>query len=120
MADVASLLTLVDEFPNLAIVKCEANPPTQSIKRVAELTSGRVKTLIGWGGIFWEVGIVAGASGIQPGCGLTDLYLWANKALLDGDLSEFGFRLNASSNLITVVTQLVQSLRQLGKKLNLA
>jgi 2-keto-3-deoxy-L-arabinonate dehydratase len=94
MSDVASLITLVDEFPNLAMVKCEAFPPTESIKRVAELTSGRVKTLIGWGGIFWEVGAVAGASGIQPGCGLTDLYLWANRALLDGDLNEFSFRLN--------------------------
>jgi 2-keto-3-deoxy-L-arabinonate dehydratase len=94
MADITSVLTLVDEFPNLAIVKCEENPPTESIKQIAELTSGRVKTLIGWGGIFWEIGAAAGVSGIQPGCSLTDLYLWANKALLDGDLDEFGFRLN--------------------------
>jgi 4-hydroxy-tetrahydrodipicolinate synthase len=101
MKDVAELLTLADQYPNLQIIKCEANPPSESILRVREITEGRVKTLIGWGGIFWEEGAAAGAQGIQPGCGLTDLYLWAEKALLSGDLKEFSERLQKFLPLIT-------------------
>jgi len=94
MQDVAELLTLADQYPNLKIVKCESNPPEESIKRVFEITEGRVSSLIGWGGIFWESGDLAGAKGIQPGCGVTDLYKWSEAALISGDRNEFSRRLN--------------------------
>ena len=94
MADVADLLTLADEFPNLKIVKCETSPPAESIKRVAQITNGKVQTLIGWGGIFWDSGDAAGAKGIQPGCGVSDLYKWTETALVSGDRAEFVRRLN--------------------------
>lgn len=101
MADVAELLTLAAEFPNLKIVKCESNPPADSIKRVNEITNGKVQTLIGWGGIFWDSGDLAGAKGIQPGCGVTDLYKWSEEALILGDRSEFTRRLNSFIPWIT-------------------
>jgi len=94
MADVTGLINLASKYENLQIIKCEANPPTESIKTVNSLTNGRVRTLIGWGGIFWKEGVAAGADGLQPGCGLTDLYLWAERALLAGDHKEFESRLD--------------------------
>ncbi|CAN2217594.1 DapA Dihydrodipicolinate synthase/N-acetylneuraminate lyase [Candidatus Nanopelagicaceae bacterium] len=94
MADVTGLIHLANKYENLKIIKCEANPPTESIKTVTSLTDGRVRTLIGWGGIFWKEGVAAGADGLQPGCGLTDLYLWAERALLEGNQQEFESRLN--------------------------
>jgi 4-hydroxy-tetrahydrodipicolinate synthase len=105
MQDVAELLTLVDQYPNLQIIKCEANPPSESILRVREITKDRVKTLIGWGGIFWEEGAAAGAQGIQPGCALTDLYLWAEKSLLAGDHNEFAKRLQKFLPLVSTWIQ---------------
>jgi dihydrodipicolinate synthase/N-acetylneuraminate lyase len=101
MADVGELLTLADEFPNLKIVKCESNPPGDSIKQVREITNDRVETLIGWGGIFWESGDAAGAKGIQPGCGVSDLYKWAERALVSGDRKEFIRRLDTFIPWIT-------------------
>ena len=74
MEDVAVLAQLADEYANLAMIKCEANPPFESIKRVASLTNGSVGTLIGWGGIFWAQGVRAGALGVQPGCAFPDAY----------------------------------------------
>ncbi len=94
MSDVSGLVQLAERHKNLSIIKCEANPPTESIKKVDELTHGSVRTLIGWGGIFWKDGVAAGADGLQPGCGLTDLYLWAEQALNSGDLQEFDRRLD--------------------------
>ena len=92
-ADVSGLVNLADRYSNLAIVKCEANPPMESIEKIAALTNGRVRSLIGWGGIYWKEGVAAGADGLQPGCGLTDLYLWAERALLSGEQAEFEKRL---------------------------
>ena len=81
--DVGDLVTLSEKFDNLKMVKCEANPPADSIKRVHQLSNKKVETLIGWGGIHWVSGAAAGAKGIQPGCSLTDLYLWAEQSFLD-------------------------------------
>ena len=94
MEDVAVLAQLSNEFPNLSMIKCEANPPSASIARVEELTNGVVGTLIGWGGIFWAEGVQAGALGVQPGCALTDAYIWAQRALDTGDFMEFEKRVN--------------------------
>jgi 4-hydroxy-tetrahydrodipicolinate synthase len=69
-----------------------------------------VRTLIGWGGIFWKEGVAAGADGLQPGCSLTDLYLWAERALLAGDQTEFESRL---SRFIPQVARWITSLDML-------
>ena len=92
--DLAEVVQLAQRFENFAIVKCEANPPTDSINSVTDLTDGRVRTLIGWGGIYWKDGIAAGTDGIQPGCGVTDLYLWAQESLAAGDQREFERRIS--------------------------
>lgn len=94
MEDIAVLAQLSNEFSNLSMIKCEANPPTVSIVRVKELTDDVVGTLVGWGGIFWAEGVQSGALGVQPGCALTDLYMWAQQALDAGDFAEFEKRLN--------------------------
>ena len=110
MSDVGELMPLSDEYSNFQIVKCEANPPSESIRRVAALSNGRVKTLIGWGGIFWREGQAAGAQGIQPGCGLTDLYHWAERALVEGEVAEFEKRLD---RFLPSVTYLIENLDRL-------
>jgi 2-keto-3-deoxy-L-arabinonate dehydratase len=111
MEDVAILAQLGVEYENLAMIKCEANPPAESIERVKSLTHGSVGTLIGWGGIFWSQGVQAGALGVQPGCALTDAYVWAQHALDVGDFTEFEMRLNTFipwiARWITNVEQLI-------------
>jgi 2-keto-3-deoxy-L-arabinonate dehydratase len=92
--DVESLLPLHGAYPHFATIKCEANPPMESIARIAEKSGGRVSTLVGWGGIRWVDGINAGAIGVQPGSSLTDLYLWAQAALDGEDRVEFARRVS--------------------------
>ena len=91
---VDELLPLHDSFPHFATIKCEANPPTESVARIAAQSAGGISTLVGWGGISWAEGIAAGASGVQPGCSLADLYLWAQAALDGSDHVEFIQRLS--------------------------
>jgi 4-hydroxy-tetrahydrodipicolinate synthase len=94
LEDVGQLVSMRENYRNLTMIKCEANPPDKSIKQVTDLSFGEVETLIGWGGIHWLSGTKAGAKGIQPGCSLTDLYLWAEKALIEQNYSEFEKRLS--------------------------
>lgn len=110
MEDVAVLTQLATEYETLAMIKCEANPPFASIEQVKSLTHDSVGTLIGWGGIFWGEGVQAGALGVQPGCALTDLYIWAQQALDVGDLVEFERRLDA---FIPWIARWISNLEQL-------
>ncbi|HUW87456.1 MAG TPA: dihydrodipicolinate synthase family protein [Candidatus Paceibacterota bacterium] len=110
MEDVAVLAQLAGEYENLAMIKCEANPPSASIERVKSLTHDSVGTLIGWGGIFWAQGVQAGALGVQPGCALTDAYIWAEDALDAGDFTEFERRLNT---FIPWIARWISNLEQL-------
>lgn len=110
MEDVAVLAQLASEYENLAMIKCEANPPSASIERVKSLTHNSVGTLIGWGGIFWSEGVQAGALGVQPGCALTDAYIWAQRALDVGDFVEFEKRLDT---FIPWVERWISNLEQL-------
>lgn len=98
--DVASLLPLHDAYPHFVTIKCEANPPMDSIEVVAAKTAGQVSTLVGWGGVRWVDGVNAGATGVQPGCSLTDLYLWAQSALDNGDRDEFAKRVARFISLV--------------------
>ena len=108
--NLAEILNLTVQYENLKIIKCEANPPTESIKMVHESTSGRVRTLIGWGGICWSEGVDAGADGLQPGSAMTDLYLWAQRSLDDGNRAEFEDRI---SRFIPKVANWISNLEQL-------
>ena len=91
---VDELLHLHDSFPHFVTIKCEATPPTETVARIAAQSVRQVSTLVGWGGTSWAEGIAAGASGVQPGCSLADLYLWAQAALDGGDNVEFVERLS--------------------------
>ena len=91
---VDELLPLHDSFPHFVTIKCESNPPTESVARIAAQSAGEVSTLVGWGGVSWAAGAAAGASGVQPGCSLADLYLWAQAALDGSDNAEFIQRLS--------------------------
>lgn len=108
--DVGDLVTLSGQFDNLKMIKCEANPPAESINRVHQLSNNKVETLIGWGGIHWASGAAAGAKGIQPGCSLTDLYLWAEQALLDNNLVEFEQRLES---FLPIISEWISSVEEL-------
>lgn len=108
--DVGDLVTLSSRFNNLKMIKCEANPPAESIKRVHQLSNNQVETLIGWGGIHWATGTAAGARGIQPGCSLSDLYLWAEQALLEQDLVEFEERLG---KFLPVISEWINTIEEL-------
>jgi 4-hydroxy-tetrahydrodipicolinate synthase len=108
--DVGDLVTLSAKFDNLKMIKCEANPPAESIKRVHQLSNNKVETLIGWGGIHWATGAAAGAKGIQPGCSLSDLYLWAEQALLDQNLVEFEQRLG---KFLPVISEWINTVEEL-------
>ena len=92
LEDAEILLPLHDRYPHFATIKCEANPPMESVARIVAISAGRVSTLVGWGGISWVDGVSAGALGVQPGCSLTDLYLWAQAALDSDDRNEFAHR----------------------------
>lgn len=91
---VDELLHLHDSFPHFVTIKCEATPPTETVARIAAQSVRQVSTLVGWGGTSWAEGIAAGASGVQPGCSLADLYLWAQAALDGSDNVEFVERLS--------------------------
>lgn len=107
---VDELLHLHDSFPHFVTIKCEANPPTETVVRIAAQSVGQVSTLVGWGGISWAEGTAAGASGVQPGCSLTDLYLWAQSALDGSDNAEFVERL---SRFIPWVREWIETVEKL-------
>lgn len=92
LVDAETLLPLHDAYPHFATIKCEANPPMKSVASIVAKSAGNVSALVGWGGVNWVGGLNAGATGVQPGCSLTDLYLWAQAALDRGDKTEFARR----------------------------
>ena len=104
------LLHLHDSFPHFVTIKCEANPPTETVARIAAQSVRQVSTLVGWGGTSWAEGIAAGASGVQPGCSLADLYLWAQASLDESDNAEFVERL---SNFIPWVREWIETVETL-------
>ena len=117
MEDVAVLAELCHQFPNLSMIKCEANPPFESIARVKEISKGSVGTLIGWGGIAWGEGTAAGAVGVQPGSAVVDLYKWAQRALDRGDVAEFDKRLATFIPWITLWIANVELLVAIEKEI---
>jgi len=71
-------LRLRDELPNADFVKVETQPPGRYVGQLVERSGGRLKALVGYAGVQMPDVLARGASGIQPGCSFTELYveLW--------------------------------------------
>lgn len=74
----ALFLELREQLPNAAFVKVETQPPGRYVGELLERSGGRLKALVGYAGVQMPDVLARGASGIQPGCSFTELYveLW--------------------------------------------
>lgn len=72
-------LELADRHQNLRYVKVEAHPPGPYLAALREASDGRIGGLVGYAGVQLPDALRRGASGVQPGCSFTELYLdlWA-------------------------------------------
>jgi dihydrodipicolinate synthase/N-acetylneuraminate lyase len=75
-------LKLRDAHQNAEFVKVETQPPGRYVSQLADLSQGRLKSLVGYAGVQMPDVLIRGAIGIQPGCSFTEVYielwrLWA-------------------------------------------
>lgn len=66
------------ELEQLRFVKVETQPPGPYVSRLEQLSAGRLGSLVGYAGVQMPDVLERGASGIQPGCSFSELYveLW--------------------------------------------
>lgn len=71
-------LRLRDELPNADFVKVETQPPGRYVGELVARSGGRLRALVGYAGVQMPDVLARGASGIQPGCSFTEIYvaLW--------------------------------------------
>lgn len=71
-------LQLRESLPNADFIKVETQPPGRYVQQVVERSQGRLKALVGYAGVQMPDVLARGASGIQPGCSFTEVYveLW--------------------------------------------
>jgi 4-hydroxy-tetrahydrodipicolinate synthase len=71
-------LRLREALPNADFVKVETQPPGRYVAQLIERSHGRLKALVGYAGVQMPDGLARGATGIQPGCSFTEVYvaLW--------------------------------------------
>jgi 4-hydroxy-tetrahydrodipicolinate synthase len=71
-------LRLREELPNADFVKVETQPPGRYVGELVARSQGRLKALVGYAGVQMPDVLARGASGIQPGCSFTEIYveLW--------------------------------------------
>jgi 4-hydroxy-tetrahydrodipicolinate synthase len=71
-------LRLREELPNADYVKVETQPPGRYVTQLVERSGGRLQALVGYAGVQMPDVLARGASGIQPGCSFTEVYveLW--------------------------------------------
>lgn len=71
-------LQLCEELPNADFVKVETQPPGRYVSRLVARSHGRLRALVGYAGVQMPDVLARGASGIQPGCSFSELYveLW--------------------------------------------
>lgn len=71
-------LRLREERPNAEFVKVETQPPGRYVGELVARSGGRLKALVGYAGVQMPDVLARGASGIQPGCSFTEVYveLW--------------------------------------------
>jgi 4-hydroxy-tetrahydrodipicolinate synthase len=74
-------LRLRDELPNADFVKVETQPPGRYVGQLVERSAGRLRALVGYAGVQMPDVLERGASGIQPGCSFTEVYveLWRRR-----------------------------------------
>lgn len=75
-------LKLNEALPNAEFVKVETQPPGRYVSQLVERSHGKLKSLVGYAGVQMPDVLARGASGIQPGCSFTEIYvelwrLWA-------------------------------------------
>lgn len=87
--DAADFCMLAADFPNLQMVKVEAQPPGPFI---TALSAGAtpLPAMVGYGGLMMIDGIRRGAVGVQPGCSFVEIYqrIWRRWQEGDGEGAE--------------------------------
>ncbi len=71
-------LRLRDALPNADFVKVESQPPGRYVSQLVDRSQHRLKALVGYAGVQMPDVLARGASGIQPGCSFSEVYveLW--------------------------------------------
>ncbi|MCU0494341.1 MAG: dihydrodipicolinate synthase family protein [Chloroflexaceae bacterium] len=71
-------LRMREALPNADFVKVETQPPGRYVSQLMERSGGRLQTLVGYAGVQMPDVLARGATGIQPGCSFTEIYveLW--------------------------------------------
>lgn len=83
--DVAAL---ADEFPALAAIKVESTPPGRAVEAIRAATP-RLGALVGLAGLHLPDALERGATGLQPGCSVVELYVDLWDAWTGGRRDEF-------------------------------
>jgi 4-hydroxy-tetrahydrodipicolinate synthase len=84
---VGAFVELAARHANLAAIKVEANPPGRVVTALAEKG---VTSLVGYAGLHLPDALGRGASGVQPGCSFTEIYVELWRQWSAGDLAGFG------------------------------
>ena len=71
-------LSLRDLLPNADFVKVETQPPGRYVSQLVARSQGKLKSFVGYAGVQMPDVLARGATGIQPGCSFTEIYveLW--------------------------------------------
>ena len=107
-----SFVQLNREAPNVRYVKVESAPPGPLISEITSISAGRVKCLVGYGGLQLVDGLRRGAVGVQPASGVADYYPHILEAFDRGDL-EHAYALHA--DLLPLVNLLMQAIEPLNR-----
>jgi 4-hydroxy-tetrahydrodipicolinate synthase len=107
-----SFVQLNREAPNVRYVKVESTPPGPLISEITSSSAGRVKCLVGYGGLQLVDGLRRGAVGVQPASGVADYYPHILEAIDRGDL-ERAYALHA--DLLPLVNLLMQAIEPLNR-----
>jgi 4-hydroxy-tetrahydrodipicolinate synthase len=82
-------LTLRDELPNADFVKVETQPPGPYVSKLVDRSGGSLRALVGYAGVQMPDVLARGASGIQPGCSFTEVYVELWRRHQAGDMAGF-------------------------------
>lgn len=83
--DVAAL---ADEYPALAAIKVESTPPGRAVEAI-RAAAPRLGALVGLAGLHLPDALERGATGLQPGCSVVELYVDLWDAWTSGRRDEF-------------------------------
>ncbi len=107
-----SFLQLNREATNARYVKVEGAPPGPLISGITVGSGGKIKCLVGYGGLQLIDGLRRGAVGVQPASGVADYYPHILEAFDRGDLDS-AYALHA--DLLPLVNLLMQAIEPLNK-----